>query len=252
MIVGWARDRVSGKDDTGASLVEYALLLALIAVVAIGALTFLGDAVTQHAEQRRPPTSTPSARSTQLSSSRPSRAGSFFSSRRRSKLVKAPFPIFQPLTSKYEVDFGMSGYPAVRTKWRAVAGRWQGVAFLLPVLYRYRYGLRSLSAQRQRHGPLPPLCERGPDFATAALLAQGVPGGGPGDLPAPAVAPGQVPDRLRVDRGAGHDRAGALQRRPARPPRLVPPHGHLPAGRSGRGRLRPLRRLSGPRDLPGR
>ena len=46
MIVGWARDRVSGKDDTGASLVEYALLLALIAVVAIGALTFLGGAVT--------------------------------------------------------------------------------------------------------------------------------------------------------------------------------------------------------------
>jgi pilus assembly protein Flp/PilA len=46
MIVGWTRDRVSGKDDTGASLVEYALLLALIAVVAIGALTFLGGAVS--------------------------------------------------------------------------------------------------------------------------------------------------------------------------------------------------------------
>ena len=46
MIVGWARDRVNGKDDTGASLVEYALLLALIAVVAIGALTFLGNAVS--------------------------------------------------------------------------------------------------------------------------------------------------------------------------------------------------------------
>ena len=29
MIVGWARDRVTSKDDTGASLVEYALLLAL-------------------------------------------------------------------------------------------------------------------------------------------------------------------------------------------------------------------------------
>jgi len=29
----------------------------------------------------------------------------------------------------------MSGYPAVRTKWRALAGRWQGVAFLLPVLF---------------------------------------------------------------------------------------------------------------------
>jgi len=46
MIVGWTRDHVSGKDDTGASLVEYALLLALIAVVAIGALTFLGGAVS--------------------------------------------------------------------------------------------------------------------------------------------------------------------------------------------------------------
>jgi len=45
MIVGWARDHVTGKDDTGASLVEYALLLALIAVVAIGALTFLGNTV---------------------------------------------------------------------------------------------------------------------------------------------------------------------------------------------------------------
>jgi pilus assembly protein Flp/PilA len=32
------------KRDRGASLVEYALLLALIAVVCIGALTFLGTA----------------------------------------------------------------------------------------------------------------------------------------------------------------------------------------------------------------
>jgi len=47
MIVGWARDHVSSQDDNrGASLVEYALLLALIAVVAIGALTFLGGAVS--------------------------------------------------------------------------------------------------------------------------------------------------------------------------------------------------------------
>jgi pilus assembly protein Flp/PilA len=44
--VGWARDCVAGKDDAGASLVEYALLLALIAVVAIGALSLLGGAVT--------------------------------------------------------------------------------------------------------------------------------------------------------------------------------------------------------------
>ena len=47
MIVGWVRDRVPSKDDTGASLVEYALLLALIAVVAIGALTFLGGSVAK-------------------------------------------------------------------------------------------------------------------------------------------------------------------------------------------------------------
>lgn len=39
-ILGWFRDRFSGED--GASLVEYALLLALIAVVAITALVFLG------------------------------------------------------------------------------------------------------------------------------------------------------------------------------------------------------------------
>lgn len=39
-IVGWLKARFS--DDRGASLVEYALLLALIAVVAIGALIFLG------------------------------------------------------------------------------------------------------------------------------------------------------------------------------------------------------------------
>ncbi len=29
----------------------------------------------------------------------------------------------------------MSGYLAVRAKWRAVAARWQGVAILLPVLF---------------------------------------------------------------------------------------------------------------------
>jgi pilus assembly protein Flp/PilA len=46
MIVGWVRDRVSDRDDAGASLVEYALLLALIAVVAIGALSLLGTSVS--------------------------------------------------------------------------------------------------------------------------------------------------------------------------------------------------------------
>lgn len=39
-IVGWLKARFS--DERGASLVEYALLLALIAVVAITALIFLG------------------------------------------------------------------------------------------------------------------------------------------------------------------------------------------------------------------
>ncbi len=39
-IVNWFKARYS--DEGGASLVEYVLLLALIAVVAIGALVFLG------------------------------------------------------------------------------------------------------------------------------------------------------------------------------------------------------------------
>lgn len=46
MFTGWVRGHLPGKDDTGASLVEYALLLALIAVVAIGALIFLGQTVS--------------------------------------------------------------------------------------------------------------------------------------------------------------------------------------------------------------
>jgi pilus assembly protein Flp/PilA len=41
----WLRDRTR-LDEVGASLVEYALLLALIAVVAIGALIFLGHSVS--------------------------------------------------------------------------------------------------------------------------------------------------------------------------------------------------------------
>ena len=40
------RVRFINRDETGASLVEYALLLALIAVVAIGALVFLGHTVS--------------------------------------------------------------------------------------------------------------------------------------------------------------------------------------------------------------
>ena len=45
MLTGWVRGVVDRADDTGASLVEYALLLALIAVVAIAALTLLGHTV---------------------------------------------------------------------------------------------------------------------------------------------------------------------------------------------------------------
>jgi pilus assembly protein Flp/PilA len=39
-VVGWFRRRLI--DEAGASLVEYALLLALIAIIAIAALVFLG------------------------------------------------------------------------------------------------------------------------------------------------------------------------------------------------------------------
>lgn len=38
--------RILEKKESGASLVEYALLVALIAVVAIGAVTFLGENVS--------------------------------------------------------------------------------------------------------------------------------------------------------------------------------------------------------------
>ena len=37
-----ARARVAGRDEAGASLVEYALLVALIAVVCIVAVQFIG------------------------------------------------------------------------------------------------------------------------------------------------------------------------------------------------------------------
>ena len=51
MLVGWVRSNLPAKDDTGASLVEYALLLALVAVVAIGALVFLGGSVNNTLNQ---------------------------------------------------------------------------------------------------------------------------------------------------------------------------------------------------------
>lgn len=40
----WIQVRARHEDDRGASLVEYALLIALIAVVCIGAITFIGKA----------------------------------------------------------------------------------------------------------------------------------------------------------------------------------------------------------------
>lgn len=45
-LVNPIRNRWQRRDEVGASLVEYALLLALIAVVAIVALHFLGGAVS--------------------------------------------------------------------------------------------------------------------------------------------------------------------------------------------------------------
>jgi pilus assembly protein Flp/PilA len=45
LLVDWAQRKFGGRGEVGASLVEYALLLALIAVVAIGAIAFLGGAV---------------------------------------------------------------------------------------------------------------------------------------------------------------------------------------------------------------
>ena len=41
-VAPYIRARFSGKSERGASLVEYALLVALIAVVCIIAITFLG------------------------------------------------------------------------------------------------------------------------------------------------------------------------------------------------------------------
>lgn len=51
LVLSWVRHRFSGKDEVGASLVEYALLLALIAVVAITALVFLGHSVSNTLNQ---------------------------------------------------------------------------------------------------------------------------------------------------------------------------------------------------------
>ena len=45
VLATWIRAHV--KEERGASLVEYALLVALIAVVCIAAITFLGKAASQ-------------------------------------------------------------------------------------------------------------------------------------------------------------------------------------------------------------
>jgi pilus assembly protein Flp/PilA len=42
LLTTWLRARF-GTDDRGASLVEYALLVALIAIVCVAAMTLLGD-----------------------------------------------------------------------------------------------------------------------------------------------------------------------------------------------------------------
>ncbi len=42
VIAPWVRARINAKSELGASLVEYALLVALIAVVCIAAINFLG------------------------------------------------------------------------------------------------------------------------------------------------------------------------------------------------------------------
>ena len=40
--------KAQAKSERGASMVEYALLLALIAIIAIGALTLLGQTVSEN------------------------------------------------------------------------------------------------------------------------------------------------------------------------------------------------------------
>jgi pilus assembly protein Flp/PilA len=48
-IATWLKARIN--DDRGASLVEYALLVALIAVVCIAAVTFLGEAASSNFQE---------------------------------------------------------------------------------------------------------------------------------------------------------------------------------------------------------
>lgn len=46
IVAPYVRARWGGNDERGASLVEYALLVALIAVVCIIAITFLGNSTS--------------------------------------------------------------------------------------------------------------------------------------------------------------------------------------------------------------
>jgi len=46
-IAPWVRARINAKSELGASLVEYALLVALIAVVAIIAVRYLGTSASK-------------------------------------------------------------------------------------------------------------------------------------------------------------------------------------------------------------
>lgn len=45
MLHGWLRARV-GRDERGANLVEYLLLLSLIAIAVMGAVIFLGSQIS--------------------------------------------------------------------------------------------------------------------------------------------------------------------------------------------------------------
>ena len=46
VVAPWVRARINPESELGASLVEYALLVALIAVVAIVAVRFLGQSAS--------------------------------------------------------------------------------------------------------------------------------------------------------------------------------------------------------------
>ena len=51
MLIKFGILKIRGKSSAGASMVEYALLVSLIAVVSIGSVTFLGRSVSTKATQ---------------------------------------------------------------------------------------------------------------------------------------------------------------------------------------------------------